>query len=78
MLDLATKGANPNIREVVDTYFHALFAKFPRNRYYVGSDAKYFVRQLSVLPDNWQDFILKMSAFGWAGGDPKSMALVKK
>jgi len=45
------------INDVVDAYKHALLAMFPRARYVVGLDAKYFWLPLQMLPEWMSDYI---------------------
>ncbi|KHJ80118.1 hypothetical protein OESDEN_20214, partial [Oesophagostomum dentatum] len=42
--------ANPNLHWVVDSYFHALFAVWPRLRYAPGWDAIFCFIPLSLIP----------------------------
>lgn len=42
---------------VVNAYEHALLARFPRVRYLVGKDAKYYYIPLQALPEWLSDWI---------------------
>lgn len=44
---------------VVDSYYHAITAKFPRARYHPGLDSKFFYMPLTLLPTELHDFILR-------------------
>lgn len=44
------KMASENIYYVVDNYYHALTARFPRHRYYCGWDAKLLYVPMSLAP----------------------------
>ncbi|KAK2146687.1 hypothetical protein LSH36_589g01086 [Paralvinella palmiformis] len=52
-----TKMSSLRINDVVDAYKHALLAMFPRARYVVGLDAKYFWLPLQMLPEWMSDYI---------------------
>ena len=47
---LYLKNTSSNLSLVIDAYKHALFAKYPCNRYVVGWDAKFLYLPLSWLP----------------------------
>uniref|UniRef100_A0A8R1HXH1 Uncharacterized protein n=1 Tax=Caenorhabditis japonica TaxID=281687 RepID=A0A8R1HXH1_CAEJA len=44
---------------VVDNYYHALTARYPRHRYYCGWDAIFVYVPLSLLPTWWTDFVIR-------------------
>ncbi|GMR46969.1 hypothetical protein PMAYCL1PPCAC_17164, partial [Pristionchus mayeri] len=48
-ISLMTKFGSPKVDLVVDAYFHALTAQFPRLRYHLGMDSKLFHGTLRVL-----------------------------
>lgn len=50
--------ANENVHLVVDAYYHALTSKFPRLRYQIGNDSKFFFIPLSLFPTFLQDFVI--------------------
>jgi len=50
-------GSN-NFEPVVDAYEHALLGLYPRARYMVGKDAKFFFLPIQWLPEWLGDFIL--------------------
>jgi retinol dehydrogenase-16 len=52
-----SKNADDNLNLVVDTYYHALTARYPRLRYYVGNPAVIFYIPLSFLPTFLQDLV---------------------
>uniref|UniRef100_A0A1I7XLF6 BPTI/Kunitz inhibitor domain-containing protein n=1 Tax=Heterorhabditis bacteriophora TaxID=37862 RepID=A0A1I7XLF6_HETBA len=54
--------SSTNFHHVVDNYYHALTAKYPRHRYYCGWDAKFLFVPLSLLPTWWVDFIIRKIA----------------
>jgi hypothetical protein len=56
-VEIINDFGNPNPQLVADAYFHAITARFPRRRYAVGSDSKYFWIPLSMLPTRLQDFV---------------------
>jgi|SRR6218665_922627 len=56
MLDFASDRCS----DVTDAYEHALFARFPRERYLVGFDAKYVFIPVQVLPEWLGDWILRV------------------
>ena len=47
--------------DVVDAYKHALLSRYPRARYVVGKDTKYFVIPVQWLPEWLGDWILDVS-----------------
>lgn len=47
------------IHYVVDNYYHALTAKYPRHRYYCGWDAIFVYVPLSLLPTWWADYVIR-------------------
>uniref|UniRef100_A0A915KA43 Uncharacterized protein n=1 Tax=Romanomermis culicivorax TaxID=13658 RepID=A0A915KA43_ROMCU len=57
-----TAWSSDNLDEVIDAYYHALMARFPRDRYVLGSDAKYIFRLISLLPTWAQDFLICLLA----------------
>ena len=48
-----------DISPVVDGYTHALTAMFPRGRYVIGTDAKFFFVPMSWLPEWLSDLIIE-------------------
>nr|XP_039273973.1 LOW QUALITY PROTEIN: retinol dehydrogenase 7-like [Styela clava] len=51
--------ASPRLELVVDAYEHALFGKYPNNRYVVGNDAKFFFIPVSWLPFSYQMMVME-------------------
>ena len=51
------KLASDRISDVVDAYEHALLGVFPRARYVVGLDARFFFMPLQKLPEWLSDWI---------------------
>jgi hypothetical protein len=47
-----------NLDLVVDAYVHAITARFPKIRYWVGWDAILFYIPLATLPTFLQDFVI--------------------
>ncbi|GMT06114.1 hypothetical protein PENTCL1PPCAC_28288 [Pristionchus entomophagus] len=58
--DLLDKIGSPDIHLVVDAYFHAVTSRFPRLRYQIGVDAKYFFLPLSLVPCGLRDAIFRV------------------
>jgi NAD(P)-dependent dehydrogenase (short-subunit alcohol dehydrogenase family) len=56
------KTATPHLHYVVDNYFHAITAKFPRFRYRCGWTALCFWIPITYLPTGLQDFIFNKAA----------------
>lgn len=54
---------NPKVEQVVEAYYHAITAKRPRNRYFVGIDAQTLFRSIALLPDTCQDMVLNFIQF---------------
>ncbi|XP_067648911.1 retinol dehydrogenase 7-like [Haliotis asinina] len=50
-IEMLEKLSSPMTHLVVDAYTHAITARFPRTRYLVGNDCKYFFRPLWNLPE---------------------------
>ena len=46
--------------DVVDSYEHAIFAQYPRDRYQVGLDSRFFFIPISNLSACIQDFLMKV------------------
>jgi hypothetical protein len=44
---------------VIDNYYHAITARFPRLRYRCGWDAIFYLVPMSFLPTELLDWILK-------------------
>ncbi|CAK5086653.1 unnamed protein product [Meloidogyne enterolobii] len=59
---LSSKANSPRVDWVVDVYFHACTAIFPRKRYVVGIDANYVVIPISRLPTEIQDLIFWLNS----------------
>uniref|UniRef100_A0AC34QU15 Uncharacterized protein n=1 Tax=Panagrolaimus sp. JU765 TaxID=591449 RepID=A0AC34QU15_9BILA len=57
-----SKLATPHLHYVVDNYFHAITAVFPRYRYRCGWLAILFYIPLTYLPTGLQDFIFAVAA----------------
>jgi NAD(P)-dependent dehydrogenase (short-subunit alcohol dehydrogenase family) len=53
------KIGSKNLEKVVDAYEHALLGLFPRARYMVGTDAKYFYYPVQCLPEWLGDLVLE-------------------
>jgi hypothetical protein len=49
--------ASRRVDYVVDAYYHAITARFPRLRYRIGWDAMFYYIPLSFLPTELQDWI---------------------
>uniref|UniRef100_A0A914ZCY4 Uncharacterized protein n=1 Tax=Panagrolaimus superbus TaxID=310955 RepID=A0A914ZCY4_9BILA len=56
------KTATPHLHYVVDNYYHAITAKFPRYRYRCGWLALCFYIPLTYLPTGLQDYIFNKAA----------------
>jgi hypothetical protein len=54
---MTTDLDNGDPQIVADAYFHAITARFPRRRYYVGRDAKFFWVPMSMMPTCIQDWL---------------------
>ncbi|KAF7636060.1 hypothetical protein Mgra_00004508 [Meloidogyne graminicola] len=52
---LSSAANSPHVEWVINVYFHACTAIFPRKRYVVGIDANYVVIPISRLPTELQD-----------------------
>ncbi|KAL7076006.1 hypothetical protein ACQ4LE_004264 [Meloidogyne hapla] len=52
---LSSAANSPHVEWVIDVYFHACTALFPRKRYVVGIDANFVVIPISRLPTELQD-----------------------
>ena len=50
------------IEKVVDAYTHALLARFPRDRYVVGNDARFIYLPIQQLPEWLGDWLLEVLA----------------
>lgn len=57
--DLVQNRASLKLNEVIDAYEHALLGKYPRARYVVGADARFFDIPLTWLPEFVTDWILR-------------------
>ncbi|CAB3396733.1 unnamed protein product [Caenorhabditis bovis] len=57
--EIYIKMSTTKIHYVVDNYYHALTAQFPRHRYYCGWDAILLYIPLSLLPTYFVDFVLR-------------------
>ncbi|KAH7722563.1 CBN-DHS-20 protein [Aphelenchoides avenae] len=51
-------GGTDRVDYVVDNYYHAITARFPRNRYACGWDALFIHVPISFLPTELQDFVV--------------------
>ena len=49
----------PEMSDVLDAYEHALLGVYPRARYVVGNDARFFWLPLQALPEWLGDWILE-------------------
>ncbi|XP_071108494.1 retinol dehydrogenase 7-like isoform X1 [Haliotis cracherodii] len=56
--EMLEKVASPKTHLVVDAYTHAITAMFPRTRYLIGNDCKYFFRPMWNLPEWISDRVL--------------------
>ncbi|KAH9498882.1 Retinol dehydrogenase 7 [Bulinus truncatus] len=56
IMEIIRDNGCPNIDLVVDAYIHGLTSRFPRTRYGVGGDAKYFYVPMSYLPTWFTDW----------------------
>ncbi|XP_005097775.1 retinol dehydrogenase 7 isoform X2 [Aplysia californica] len=52
--------ACPRLYEVVDTYIHAICARYPKTRYVVGLNGTFFFRPLWTMPTWLSDFLMGM------------------
>ncbi|CAI4221777.1 unnamed protein product [Auanema sp. JU1783] len=59
--DLLQGISSPHIEWVVDAYFHAITAYFPRLRYQIGWDANFLFIPLSFIPSRIQDVIFSFT-----------------
>lgn len=57
------------VYQVPDAYYHAITAKRPRNRYFVGWTAQFIMRFFALVPDTFQDVMLKI--FQWLCSVPR-------
>ncbi|GMT06498.1 hypothetical protein PENTCL1PPCAC_28672, partial [Pristionchus entomophagus] len=57
---LVDKIGSADIHLVVDAYFHTITSRFPRLRYQIGRDAKYFFLPLSLVPCGLRDAIFRV------------------
>ncbi|XP_053374286.1 17-beta-hydroxysteroid dehydrogenase type 6-like [Mercenaria mercenaria] len=56
--EMIEETGSTKLHLVVDAYCHAITAKFPKKRYQVGNDAKYFYWLLWNLPECISDFYI--------------------
>lgn len=54
-------NASSKIEEVTNAYEHAIFSKYPKRRYPLGYDCKYFAIPISLLPSWISDYIMTKS-----------------
>jgi len=59
-IDKMLEFASDRCSDVTDAYEHALFARFPRERYLVGFDAKYVYIPVQALPEWLSDWIMRV------------------
>ncbi|GMR60718.1 hypothetical protein PMAYCL1PPCAC_30914, partial [Pristionchus mayeri] len=57
---LLDKIGSADVHLVVETYFHAITARFPRLRYQVGADAKFIFLPLSMVPCGLRDAVFRV------------------
>lgn len=50
--------ASNRLDYVTDAYYHAITAKYPRLRYYIGWDALFYYIPASNLPTGLQDWVI--------------------
>uniref|UniRef100_A0A914YD81 Uncharacterized protein n=1 Tax=Panagrolaimus superbus TaxID=310955 RepID=A0A914YD81_9BILA len=60
--DILEKESSARVDFVVDAYFHAITAKFPRLRYIIGYDANFLIIPICFVPTAIQDWILRFVA----------------
>ncbi|CAJ0574474.1 unnamed protein product, partial [Mesorhabditis spiculigera] len=72
MIGLVASG---DVQWVIDTYFHALTAKFPRRRYQVGWDHILFFLPLSILPAGLSDGVLRIMEYFSGAPVPRDVIL---
>ncbi|KAK6166793.1 hypothetical protein SNE40_023413 [Patella caerulea] len=60
--DKLPETSSNNLFQVIDAYEHAITARYPKHRYIVGNDAKYFFRLLWTIPEWMSDFIICLSS----------------
>ncbi|KAF8353809.1 hypothetical protein PRIPAC_95432 [Pristionchus pacificus] len=58
--ELLEKIGSQDIHLVVNGYYHAITSRFPRLRYQIGGDAKFFFLPLSLLPCGLRDAIFRV------------------
>src|SRR6218665_1065977 len=71
-IDKMLEFASDRCSDVTDAYEHALFARFPRERYLVGFDAKYVYIPVQALPEWLSDWIMRVINTG------RSLPVVEK
>ena len=54
------------VSDVVDAYVHALLGRYPRARYVLGPDSKYFWLPVQALPEWLGDWV-------WRSTDPRPL-----
>lgn len=59
-IDKMLEFASERCSDVTGAYEHALFARVPRERYLVGTDAKYVFAPVQALPEWLGDWILRV------------------
>ncbi|XP_050388746.2 retinol dehydrogenase 16 [Patella vulgata] len=62
MIKQLREKSSSNLFEVIDAYEHAITARYPKSRYILGNDAKYFFRLLWTIPEWMSDFIICFSS----------------
>lgn len=70
------QNASDRVEWVVDAYFHAITARYPRLRYRCGWDSLIVFTLLSILPTGLGDAVYKALTHG--NGRPIPAMLMKK
>lgn len=65
--------ATDNVDEVVDCYYHAITARWPRNRYRCGWDTVLIRIPMTFLPTEIEDFCMR-----WLLGSDNKPAVLEK
>ncbi|CAJ0957754.1 unnamed protein product, partial [Mesorhabditis belari] len=65
--------ASSNVQWVIDTYFHAITARFPRKRYQIGWDHIFFFLPISILPAAISDKIFELFELFFGAPIPKAV-----
>ncbi|KAK6166794.1 hypothetical protein SNE40_023414 [Patella caerulea] len=62
LINKLPETSSNNLFQVIDAYEHAITARYPKHRYIVGNDAKYFFRLLWTIPEWMSDFVICLSS----------------